>query len=137
MSLTVFHSLWQTFEVQSFEYFTMIGIQRIAYRNSNLPPTHHLSGMADRMVKIIRFYLKYEDQFIGFDLALQSNSISNTDVFQSVLLVLQDVANEGDAAFVEVATKWCIAFGVGSFTQSSGRTALADRGGRKLRRMCA
>lgn len=28
------------------------------------------------------------------------------------MVVLQEVANEGDEAFVEVATKWCIAFGV-------------------------
>jgi hypothetical protein len=38
---------------------------------------------------------------------------SDTDAPQNVMVILQEVANEGDEAFVEVATEWCIAFGVG------------------------
>ena len=51
------------------------------------------------------------------------------------MLVLQEVANEGDEAFVEVATKWCIAFGVGSASSMLG--IFTDYGNRKLPPMFA
>lgn len=49
------------------------------------------------------------------------------------MLILQEVANEGDEAFVEVATEWCIAFGVS--LRFFPRTSFADWSNRKLLRM--